>query len=196
MRERIVICASGDGSNFQALVEASRKGLLEANVVGLITNKKKIGAIGRARSLDIPFRVLQVEEFPNRIAWDQAMLKQLQDWQADWVVLAGFLTLIGPKVLEAFPQRIVNSHPALLPKYGGKGMYGTRVHRKVLKSGDKETGITFHWVDGKYDEGGVIEQHRIPIKAGESEFDLEERVKREENRLFPLVLAKLMRVTH
>jgi len=193
VKPKVVVCASGDGSNFQALVEASRTGELDAQIVGLIASRAKIGAIGRARLLDIPFKVLSPLKFSSRKAWDAAMLKQLQLWEAEWVALAGFLSLIGKSVLSAYPKRILNSHPALLPKYGGKGMYGDHVHAAVLTAGDKETGLTFHWVDAQYDHGDNIQQFRIPTRDGDTIDSLAERVKREENRLYPKVLEDLIR---
>lgn len=192
MKTRIVVCASGEGSNFQALVEATKRGELQAEVVGLIANKKKIGAIGRARIFNIPHAIFSIEDYRNRSDWDQAMLHRLREWRADWVVLAGFLALVGPSVLEAFPKKIVNSHPALLPKHGGKGMYGERVHKAVLRAKDAETGVSFHYVEQEYDRGPIIEQFRIPVLSGESPAQLMERVKHEENRLYPLVLARLI----
>ncbi len=188
---KVVVCASGDGSNFQALVEASRRHELGAEVVGLICNREKIGAIGRAQKLNIPYKVIEPSAFKNRADWDEAMVNQLQNWHANWVVLAGFLLLIGPAILNQFPGHVVNSHPALLPKFGGKGMYGDNVHAAVLAAQEQETGITIHYVDAKYDEGHVIAQKRISISPGESVDELSRRLRLIENQFYPAELAKL-----
>ncbi len=189
---KIAVCASGEGSNFQAIVEASRRGDLRAEVVGLLTNRGKIGALGRALHLNVESRVVSPGKYKSRSAWDQAMAKQLEAWGAEWVVLAGFLALIGPKVLAKFPDLVINSHPSLLPKYGGAGMYGERVFEAVVAAGERETGVTFHLVNARFDEGRVLHQVKIPVLAGESAAQLAERVKLEENRLYPKVLNDLI----
>jgi phosphoribosylglycinamide formyltransferase-1 len=192
MKPKIVVCASGEGTNFEAIVTASRSGALQADVVGLLTNKSKIGAVGRAHRLEGPVRVLATKLFSSRDQWDSAMVSELKSWGADWVVLAGFLLLIGPKVLGAFPGRIVNSHPALLPKYGGKGMYGDNVHEAVLKAGETETGVSIHLVDPVYDHGQVLAQERVKVVPGDTLGKLSERVKAAEVSLYPRVLNDLL----
>ena len=188
----IVVCASGLGTNFEAIVRASREGRLAAVVRGLITNRGKVEALARADRLGIPSRVLSPKDFVNRQDWDAAMLAQLREWQADWVVLAGYLALVGPRVIKAFPQRIVNSHPALLPRYGGAGMYGDRVHEAVLNAGDAETGISVHLVDEVYDRGKILAQLRVPIQTGDSSATLSARVKDAEADFYPKVLNDLV----
>ncbi len=185
---KIVVCASGEGSNFQALVEASRSGELRAEITGLIVNRAKIGALGRAQRLKVDAKILTPAKFESRLAWDEAMVKCLQTWGAQWVVLAGFLVMVGPRVLNSFPDHVINSHPALLPKYGGPGMYGDRVFEAVVAAKENETGLTFHLVNEKYDEGRILHQVRIPILGNETAAQLAHRVKLEENRLYPKVL--------
>jgi phosphoribosylglycinamide formyltransferase-1 len=192
MKPKIVVCASGEGTNFEAIVKASREGRLAADVVGLIANRGKIGAIGRANRLDLPHKIIARQKFTKRSEWDQAMVRQLEKWKADWVVLAGFLALIGPKVLARYPQKVVNSHPALLPKYGGEGMYGDHVHEAVLKAGDKETGVTIHLIDAVYDQGRIIAQERVRVQPGDDLDRLSERVKALEVSIYPKVLNDLV----
>lgn len=192
MKAKIAVCASGEGSNFEAIVQASRQGRLDAEIVGLITNRGKIGAIGRAKRLSIPYKILSPRDFPSRQKWDQAMLKQLKAWGAEWVVLAGFLALVGPETLQNYPRRVVNSHPALLPKFGGPGMYGDHVHKAVLASGDLETGVTIHLIDHVYDQGQVIAQERVKVQSGDTVGRLSERVKAAEVSLYPRVLNDLL----
>lgn len=192
MSSRIVVCASGEGTNFEAIVNASRAGTLSAEVVGLITNRSDAGALERARRLRIPARVLSLKSFPSRPQWDQAMADQLTAWKADWVVLAGYLALIGPEVLSRFPARIVNSHPALLPRHGGPGMYGIKVHHAVLTAGDRESGVTVHLIDEHFDRGRILKQEKIAVLPEDTAQSLEARVKAVEVRLYPKVLNDLV----
>lgn len=192
MTPKIVVCASGEGTNFEAIVTASREGHLKAEVAGLIASRKAIGAVGRAKLLGVPVKILNPRDYAARSEWDQAMTRQIQAWKGDWVVLAGFLALVGPSVLAAFPHRIVNSHPALLPKYGGEGMYGDRVHAAVLAAGEKETGITVHTIDGEYDRGKILAQEKVKVLAGDSAASLADRVKACETAFYPKVLNDLV----
>lgn len=192
MKAKLVVCASGDGSNFEAIVKATRDGALQAEVTGLIVNRGKIGVLDRAERLNVPRAILSPKDFPTRAEWDAAMAKRLQDWSADWVVLAGYLALIGPAVLAAFPGRIVNSHPALLPKFGGEGMYGDRVHEAVLQAGEPETGITIHTIDDVYDRGLILAQERVPVLPGDTPATLAARVKSRETAFYPKVLNDLI----
>lgn len=192
MPKRIAILASGDGSNFEAIVKATRDGRLKAEVVGLITNRDGIEALNRARRFGIESAVIPPKLFADRAHWDHAMAEQLREWKADWVALAGFLALLGPRLLGAFPGKVINSHPALLPKYGGPGMYGDRVHAAVISANEKETGITFHLVDEIYDHGAVLVQDKIPVLQGDTAASLAARLKARENELYPQVLADLL----
>jgi phosphoribosylglycinamide formyltransferase-1 len=192
MKPRLAVLASGEGTNFEAIVKASREGRLQAEVAGLIANRGKIGALGRADRLGVSRKILAPRDFTTRDEWDRAMVKQLEAWNADWVVLAGFLVLIGPGMLKRFPHRIINSHPALLPKFGGAGMYGDNVHEAVLKSGELESGITIHTIDGEYDRGKILAQERVKIVAGDTIERLSERVKALEVSLYPRVLNDLV----
>jgi phosphoribosylglycinamide formyltransferase-1 len=192
MKPRLAVLASGEGTNFEAIVTASREGRLQAEVTGLIANRGKIGALGRADRLDIPRKIISPKDFAKRSEWNRALIKQLETWKADWVVLAGFLVLIGPTMLKRFPHRIINSHPALLPKFGGEGMYGDNVHEAVLKSGESETGVTIHTIDGEYDRGKVLAQERVKVVEGDTISSLSERVKAVEVSLYPRVLNDLV----
>jgi phosphoribosylglycinamide formyltransferase 1 len=193
MKAKIAVCASGGGTNFEALVNAVRAGQLQADIVGLITNRSAAGVLERALRLKIPTKVLSPKSFGDRVEWDQAMVNQLKDWKADWVVLAGFLALIGPQVLARFPGHIVNSHPALLPKFGGEGMYGDRVHAAVLKAGDTESGVTIHKIDAVYDQGAIVAQERVAVLPDDDLASLRERVKALEISMYPRVLNDLVK---
>lgn len=192
MRPQLVVCASGSGSNFEAIVRASREGRLDADVGGLVVSRAEALAVERARRLGVPVVTLAVREFATRAEWDDAMVARLREWRADWVVLAGYLSLIGPRTLHAFSGRIVNSHPALLPKFGGAGMYGDRVHAAVIAAGERETGLTVHTIDEEYDRGHVLAQARVPVESGDDARALAERVKAREREFYPEVLQQLV----
>jgi phosphoribosylglycinamide formyltransferase-1 len=192
MIAKLVVCASGEGSNFEAIVEASRMGRLAADVAGLIVSRGKIGAIARAERLRIPVKQLSPKAFASVEEWDAAVRTALGVWRADWVVLAGFLTRIGPQVLAAYPGRIVNSHPSLLPKYGGAGMYGDFVHQAVVSAGERETGVTIHTIDAEYDRGRVLAQGRVEVLADDTAASLAARVKAFEVGFYPKVLNDLV----
>lgn len=189
---KIAVLVSGDGSNFEALVQASRSGVLQAEIVGVVSSRAQVPALERAARLKVPARVLNLKTFPDRDHWDQALLKTLEEWKAEWVALAGFLSLIGPRVLSAFEGKIVNIHPSLLPAFGGPGMYGTRVLEAVLAARVKETGITIHRVTGQYDEGEILAQARIPIGENENLASLSARVRAVEHEKYPRVLNDLV----
>jgi phosphoribosylglycinamide formyltransferase-1 len=188
----IVIFASGQGSNFQALVEASKKGVLRANIVGLVTNRAGIPVLEKAKQLGVPCEVLDPKKFASRAAWDAAVVKTLQGWKADWVVLAGFLALVGPKVIQAFPERIVNVHPALLPKFGGPGMYGLKVHQAVMAARASESGITVHLVDLEYDRGRIVAQVKTSTSGIPNAEALADRIRELEHEHYPRVLNDLV----
>lgn len=189
---KIAIFASGEGSNFQALVEASRSGILQAEIVGLITNRGDVGALERARRLGVRAEILDPRSFANREEWDRTVVKTLQSWGTEWVALAGFLVLVGPGVLKAFPERVVNIHPALLPKFGGPGMYGLKVHRAVIEAGAAESGITVHLVDLEYDRGRILAQVKTATAGAATPEALAARIRDLEHRHYPRVLNDLV----
>jgi len=192
MKAKIAVLASGDGSNFESIVQAAHLGHLPAEIVGLVVSRDGVEAVRRAGRLKIPVVVLNPKNFADRGAWDVALRDQLVAWNADWVALAGFLALIGPAVLKKFSHRLINSHPALLPKFGGPGMYGHNVHQAVIAAGEVETGVTFHLVDEVYDHGRVLVQEKIPVLANDTAESLATRLKARENELYPRVLADLV----
>lgn len=189
---KIAILASGNGSNFEAIVGATKRGQLTAEVVGVISNREDALVIERAARLGIPRAVFPRKSFDTLDTWNQALLNQLIQWRCEWVVLAGFTGLIGKALLDHFESHIVNSHPSLLPKYGGKGMYGLRVHAAVIAGGETESGITVHLLNEHFDEGPIVAQLRVPVHAGDTAQSLAERIKSEERRFYPQVLQELV----
>lgn len=165
MKKRIAIFASGSGSNAQKIMEHFKKHT-DAEVALVLTNNSDAYVLQRADNFEIPSHVFDRQEFYHT----DAIVDLLKVQHIDMIVLAGFLWLIPENLLKAFPNRIINIHPALLPKYGGKGMYGDRVHKTVLANKEEESGITIHYVNERFDEGEIIHQSRFRI---ESEDDLE-----------------------
>jgi len=184
---RIAIFASGSGSNAQRITEYfAGTGLLE--VSAMYCNNPNAFVLERARLLGIPAVLFDRNMFYNEIS----VLEDLQSREIDWIVLAGFLWLIPDYIIKAFPQRIINIHPALLPSYGGKGMYGMKVHKSVIASGEKESGITIHFVNEAYDEGNVVFQARCSIQHGDSPEMLAAKIHELEYEHFPRVIKELV----
>ena len=181
--------ASGSGSNFQAIIDSVDRGTIDAKITGLIAGKPHIKAIERANKHDIPVTILTQK---GSSEFEKELLSVLQKLKPDLIVLAGFLRKIPDQVVSAYPDRIINIHPSLLPKYGGKGFYGEHVHRAVIESGDSESGCSVHYVNEQYDEGDIIAQVRVPVKADDTPDSLAKRVLEEEHKLLPNVIAKLL----
>ena len=184
---RIAVFASGNGSNAQRIADYfASSGLLEISAI--YCNNPDAFVLQRAKSLKIPSVLFNRDTFYNT----KIILEDLKSRETDWIVLAGFLWLIPESVLKAFPQRIINIHPALLPKYGGKGMYGIKVHQAVIAAGDAESGITVHYVNEKYDEGDIVFQSRCVINKGDTAEILAAKIHELEYEHFPVIIGKLI----
>lgn len=190
--KQLVFFASGSGTNFQSVIDAVETGRIEARIAGLITNNPDAGAIQRARNHDIPVRVLAPASFEGRGAYESELLQTLERWQPDLIVLAGYLLKIPRPVLRAYPQRIINIHPSLLPKFGGKGFYGKRVHQAVLEAGEDTSGCSVHIVDEEYDRGPVLAHRTVPVKASDTADSLAQRVLKQEHELLPEVIQNYL----
>ncbi len=183
---RLAVFASGSGTNAQNLIEHFNK-TFDKEVVLVLSNNSEAYVLERAARLGVPSRVFTREDLKTG-----RVLRILQENAVDFVVLAGFLWLIPAEITAAYRNRIVNIHPALLPKYGGKGMYGLHVHAAVLENGEKESGITIHYVNEKYDSGDIIFQARCPVMPDDTPERLQERVHRLEYEHFPKVVEMLL----
>jgi phosphoribosylglycinamide formyltransferase 1 len=184
---RIAIFASGSGSNAQRIAEYfGGTGLLEISAI--YCNNPDAFVLERAKLLGIPSVLFTRDDFYKTTS----VLGELKHRETDWIVLAGFLWLIPDYILKAFPQRIINIHPALLPAYGGKGMFGLKVHQAVIASEDKESGITIHYVNEHYDEGNIIFQARCPIGNEDTPQTLAAKIHELEYEHFPAVIRKLV----
>lgn len=187
--KKIVVLASGSGTNFQAVIDSIRDESINATISGLIASREGIGAIDRARKADIPYFILPSG---NQKKFENQLLSKLKEWQPDLIVLAGFLKKIPNSVIEQYRNRIINIHPSLLPKFGGKGFYGMNVHRSVIEAGEKESGCTVHYVNEFYDQGDIIRQKSVAIADDETPESLAQKVLKEEHKLLPEVIAELI----
>jgi formyltetrahydrofolate-dependent phosphoribosylglycinamide formyltransferase len=197
---RAAVFASGGGSNFQALLDhaalaRARGGAAEADlgaweIVLLVTDRPDAGALERARAAGVEGAVVTTKgKDPAQVALELVGL--LEAHRIDIVLLAGYLKLVPGPVVTRYRGRILNIHPALLPSFGGHGMYGMRVHRAVLESGAAESGATVHFVDEEYDRGRVLAQRRVPVRAGDTPETLAARVLEVEHRLYPEAVDNL-----
>lgn len=191
MKLRIGILASHGGSNMQAIIEACEKEQINGNVCVVICNNSSAGAVEKAQKAGIPVYHLSNQNYPGKTDLDEAILLVLKKYKANIIALAGYMKKLGPMVLNEYKNRILNIHPALLPKYGGKGMYGMNVHQSVIKSGDKESGATVHLVNEKYDDGGIIGQVVVQVDKNETPESLAAKVLFQEHRLYPATLEKI-----
>lgn len=188
-KHKLAVLASGNGTNFERLAQACQKSEIpESQIVCLIADRA-CGATSRARRLGIASFVLEPKKFPDMESWSKALLDSLKKQDAGLILLAGFLRKIPPALIKAYPAKILNIHPALLPKYGGQGMYGRRVHEAVLASKEIETGVTIHVVDEEYDHGPVIWQEKIPVLPTDTPETLQFRIHEIEHRAYPKAVA-------
>jgi len=185
--KNIAIFASGSGSNAEAIVQYFKKSET-TNVAAIYTNRKKAGVIERAKNLNIPSVIFSKKDF---LETDQ-IINDIRNRKVDLIVLAGFLLLVPEHFIDAFPKRIINIHPSLLPKYGGKGMYGMNVHKAVSESGEKETGITVHFVNKEYDKGRIISQVKVIITPNTPANQIAAQVLKVEHRYYPLIIDQLL----
>lgn len=183
--------ASHGGSNVQAILDAIAAGALPAEPRIVICNNSGARALERARAAGVPGLHLSAAALGSEEALDRAMLEALRGHGVGLVVCAGYMRKVGPRVLAAYAHRVLNIHPALLPRHGGKGMYGIRVHEAVLAAGERETGVTVHLVDEVYDHGPIVAQARVPVQPGDTPEALQARVLQTEHRLYPETLRRI-----
>ena len=188
---RIGVLASHEGSVLQAMLDACADARIAARIVLVVSNNSDSGALRRAREAGIAARHLSSATHPDPLALDRAIVDALDATSVDLVVLAGYMKRLGPTMLQRYSGRLLNTHPSLLPKFGGAGFYGRRVHEAVLASGDRESGATVHWVTGDYDTGPIVAQARVAIDTNETALSLETKVKAVERALLIDTLAML-----
>ncbi len=181
---RLAVLASGRGSNFEAILNNIKQGRLDASIRVVISNKASAGALEIARQNRIAAVHISKKEFPGQEQFDEQLLSILNEYQVNFIVLAGYLKMLSPFVVRKFKNRILNIHPALLPSFGGKGMYGIKVHEAVLDYGCKVSGVTVHLVDEKYDTGSPVLQRCVPVQDDDTPETLAARVLKEEHQIY------------
>ena len=188
---RLGILASHAGTTMQAIIDACLHGRLHADVRVVIGNNSRSGALARARTHGIAAAHLSGATHPNADDLDRAIMETLTCHRVEVVALAGYMKRLGPLVLSHYKGRLLNTHPALLPKYGGQGMYGDKVHKAVLAAGEKASGATVHLVEGDYDTGPVLSQVDVPVLEGDTPESLRDRVQAAERRHYVTVLERI-----
>ena len=184
----LVVSASVGGTNLQAIIDNIEKGIVDAQIRAVISNNSKSGALERARKHNIPDIHLSHKQFATPEEFDQKLLSILKEKETDLVVLAGYMKMLSPTVIRAYKNRIINIHPALLPSFGGEGMYGIHVHEAVIESGVKVTGVTVHTVDEVYDHGPILFQKCVPVLSDDTPESLQKRVLPHEHKAYSTVI--------
>jgi len=190
--KRLVVFASGSGSNFQSILDAISSGQVQAICVGLITDREGISAIDIAAAANIPAHVVRRKDYQDYENYALALTATLKSLDPNLIVLAGYISKVPSMVVDFWRGKIINIHPSLLPKFGGKGYYGINVHTAVLNTGETETGCTVHYVDEVYDNGSIIAQVIIPVNDTDTPDILQNRVLFEEHKLLPQVIEKII----
>jgi phosphoribosylglycinamide formyltransferase-1 len=188
---KIGVLASGGGTTLQSLIDACADDCLDARIAAVLSNNSQSGAASRALKHALPFAHLSGQTHPDPADLDRAICSILSDAGVELVMLAGYMKKLGPRTLETFKGRILNTHPALLPKFGGQGMYGNRVHQAVLDAGEQVTGITIHQVDAEYDTGPAIAQAEVPVMIDDTVESLAARVQARERAFIIEILGQI-----
>ena len=184
--KKILLFASGTGSNVENIIHHF-KNHHDIIVVGVLTNNPNAKVLDKAKNYNIPTLIFNREQLT-----DGFVLDKLAEIKPDLVVLSGFLWKMPEEIVKAYPNKIINIHPALLPKYGGKGMYGIKVHQTVLENKEKETGITIHYVNEHYDEGEFIFQQKVAIEYCKTPEEVADKIHELEHKYFPIIIEKIL----
>lgn len=183
MKKRIIVLVSGNGSNLQAIINACQNNLINGKIVAVISNKPDVYSLMRAKQANIPSHVINHKEFATREAFDHQLQLQIEQYQPDLIVLAGYMRILTPHFVQHYSGKMLNIHPSLLPKYPG-----LNTHRRAMEAGDKEHGTTVHFVTDELDGGPIILQAKVPIFDIDEEQDIVERVLAQEHQIYPLVI--------
>ncbi|AJA44325.1 phosphoribosylglycinamide formyltransferase [Frischella perrara] len=183
MKKRIIVLVSGNGSNLQAIINACQNNLINGKIVAVISNKPDVYSLMRAKQANIPSHVINHKEFATREAFDHQLQLQIEQYQPDLIVLAGYMRILTPHFVQHYSGKMLNIHPSLLPKYPG-----LNTHRRAMEAGDKEHGTTVHFVTDELDGGPIILQAKVPIFDNDEEQDIVERVLAQEHQIYPLVI--------
>ena len=188
---RIAVLASGNGSNFEVIAQAIKDKEIDAELVLLFSDHHDAYVLERGKKFGVPCESFELKEFSDKKNYEAALLELLKRYKAELVVLAGYMRIIGKELLEAFPNRIVNIHPALLPNF--PGLHGIK---DAYEAGVKETGVTIHFVDSGVDTGPIIAQGKVQVAESDRLEDLEKKIHQVEHQLYPQVLAEIVKVFH
>lgn len=183
--------ASHGGSNMQAIIDECKAGRINAVPAVVISNNSNSMALERARNEGVPAYHISQKKYPTQEELDNAIIDVLDNHKVDLVILAGYMKKLGSKVIQKYNGKILNIHPALLPKYGGEGMYGRFVHEAVIKNREKESGCTVHLVDEVYDHGKILGLAKVPVFEDDTPETLAERVLEQEHKLYPEIIRKI-----
>ena len=190
---RLAVLASHGGSTLQALIDACADGAIDTEIALVISNNSQAGAMARAQTAGIPTQHISAKTHGDEAGADRAIVDALQHAAVDWVLLLGYMKKMGPNILHEYQGKIINTHPALLPNFGGKGFYGRKVHEAVQASGVRESGATLHLVGSEYDSGPILAQVRVPILPEDDVDAIEQRVKQAEKGLLVDTLRRISR---
>lgn len=189
--KNIAVFVSGGGTDMQSVIDAVKDGKINGKVTLVVSNKNGIYALERAKKENIESKVFIVKEYGSIEKRDEAILEKLLEKNIDLVVLAGYLSIVSPVIIDKYRDRIINIHPSLIPKYCGMGFYGLRVHEAVINGKETESGCTVHYVDEGADTGKIIKQVKVPVLENDTPETLQERVLEQEHILLPEIVAKL-----
>ena len=191
--KKLAVLASGSGTNLQAIIDSIKSNNLKDTVISVvISNKKGAYALQRAKDEGITNTFVNPKDFKSNNDYDKKLIEIIKNHNVNLIVLAGYLRILTEDFINAFPNKIINIHPALLPNFGGKDMYGEKVHKAVLESGVKESGCTVHFVTKDIDAGPIIIQRRVPVLPGDTIESLSKRVLKEEHALLIEAIAKIL----
>lgn len=190
--KKIAVFVSGGGTDLQSIIDAVKSGDLKVEIALVVASKAGIFAIKRAEEAGIPVSVYEKRDYETIEEMYDELIDELNEKGVEFIVLAGYLTILTSNIISAFRRRIVNIHPALLPKFGGHGYYGMRVHKEVILAGETESGATVHYVDEGTDTGEIISQIKVPVYPYDTPETLQARVLEKEHELLPNTLKKLL----
>lgn len=186
--KRVAVFASGSGSNFEAIVQACREQSLQFEVVLLFSDKEQAYALERAKNLNIPAHTFSPKNFPDKNSYEKEIVKLLEDYEVEFIALAGYMRLVGPLLLNQYFGKIINIHPSLLPSFPGKDAIG-----QAIKKGVKITGVTIHYVDSGMDTGPIIAQEAVEVNETDTYETLQKKIQKIEHELYPKIIDKLLR---
>lgn len=184
---KVAVFASGNGSNFEAIAKSMNQGEIEGTIALVFSDRANAYVLERAKDLQIPVRSFSPKQFTNKVEYEREILKELEAKEIELLVLAGYMRLIGPTLLNAYPNRILNIHPALLPEF--PGLHGIR---DAFEAGVKQTGVTVHYVDNGVDTGPILAQKRVDVEENETLASLEFKIHQAEHQLYPQVIQEVI----